>query len=156
MSSVAPAASSARPKASQAYADRWKHPELLNSGYLVVPSDFLRHYSRLKLTHGEVLFVLHLMSFKWDQAAPFPSYATLARRMGVTTKMARRYAQKLEQKGFLQRHRRGTSTNLFDLTPLFDKLLEVVQANAPDDGKGSREGSSSSTSTSKEGSVKPE
>ena len=99
---------------------------------MVVPSDFLRHYSRLQphLTHAEALFVIHLMEFKWDQAAPFPSYATLAHRMGVTTKMARRYAQSLQQKGYLRRVMRTGSTNRFDLTSLFDKFLEVVQANA--------------------------
>ena len=129
-------APTAQLKASRTYAARWKHPELLQAGYLVVPSDFLRYYSQLKpdsLTHGEVLLVLHLMDFKWDQAAPFPSYATLARRMGVTTKMARRYARTLEQKGFLRRMRRGGYTNLFDLTPLFDKLLEVVKVDHPKD-----------------------
>ena len=125
-------------KISRKYSDRWKHPELLQAGYLVVPSDFLRCYSRLKpdsLTHGEVLLVIHLMDFKWDQAAPFPSYATLARRMGVTTKMVRRYARTLEHKGFLRRMRRGGNTNLFDLTPLFDKLLEAVQVDVLDHPK---------------------
>ena len=124
--------SAAPERPSRRYADRWKYPELLEAGYLVVPSDFLRHYSRLKphaLTHAEALFVLHLMEFKWDQAAPFPSYAKLAGRMGVTVKMARRYAQNLERKGCLHRMRRTGNTNLFDLTPLFNKLL--VQANVP-------------------------
>ena len=133
MSAAAVLPATAQLKTPRTYVDRWKHPELLQSGHLVVPSDFLRHYSRLKpngLTHGEALFVIHLMEFKWDQAAPFPSYGTLARRMGVTTKMARRYAQALEQKGCLHRVTRTGNTNLFDLTPLFDKLLEVVQANA--------------------------
>ena len=133
MSASATGASTVQLKTPRTYADRWKHPELLQSGYVVVPTDFLRYYSLLKpysLTHGEALFVIHLMEFKWDRAAPFPSYGTLARRMGVTTKMARRYAQKLEQKGFLERVVRTGNTNLFDLTPLFDKLLEVVQANA--------------------------
>lgn len=128
--SVLESATPARP--SRTYADRWKYPELLEAGYLVVPSDFLRHYSRLEphaLTHAEALFVLHLMEFKWDQAAPFPSYAKLASRMGVTVKMARRYAQNLERKGCLHRMRRTGNTNLFDLTPLFNKLL--VQANVP-------------------------
>ena len=121
------------PKKSRTYSDRWKHPELLESGYLVVPSAFLRHYSRLKphsLTHGEALFVLHLMEFKWDQAAPFPSYGTLARRMGISVKMARRYGQALELKGFLRREIRTGNTNLFDLTPLFDKLLKQISRTA--------------------------
>ena len=119
------------PKKSRSYAARWQHSELLAAGYLVVPSVFLRHYSRLKpysLTRGEALFVLHLMEFKWDQDAPFPSYETLARRMGVSTKMVRRYAQALDAKGYLDRVVRTGDTNRFDLRPLFDKLLKVVEA----------------------------
>ena len=77
------------------------------------------------MTHGEALFVLHLMEFKWDREAPFPSYSTLARRMGVSAKMVRRYAQALERKGYLKRSARTGHTNLFDLTPLFDKLLDA-------------------------------
>ena len=124
-----PSDPASEPKKSRTYADRWKHPELFNAGYLVVPGVFLRNYSRLKpdgLTHGEALFVLHLMEFKWDREAPFPSYSTLARRMGVSAKMVRRYAQALEHKGYLQRRVRTGNTNLFNLTPLFDKLLEVL------------------------------
>ena len=112
------------------YADRWKHPDLLKSGYLVVPSVFLRNYSKLEpdsLTHAEALFVLHLMEFKWDRNAPFPSYNTLADRMGISAKMVRRYAHSLEKKGFVRRLGRLGSTNRFDLTPLFDKLLQVVR-----------------------------
>ena len=130
MSSSAAPVSADPPKQSRTYADRWKHPELLQSGYLVVPSVFLKHYSQLKphsLTHGEALFVLHLMEFKWDRAAPFPSYGTLARRMGISTKMVRRYGQALERKGYLQRVIRTGHTNRFDLGPLFDKLLKTVQ-----------------------------
>lgn len=120
--------SSSSPAMSRTYAARWRHADLLESGYLVVPSIFLRHYSQLKpysLTHGEVLFILHLMEFKWDSADPFPSYDTLARRMGISTKMARRYGKALEQKGFMRRKIRTGNTNRFDLSPLFDKLLEV-------------------------------
>ena len=121
-----------QPKKQRTYADRWQHPELLEGGYVVIPSSFLHHYSRLKphgLTHGEALLVIHLMAFKWTADAPFPSYATLARRMGVTAKMAQRYAKQLEQKGCLRRLIRTGNTNLFDLTPLFNKLLEVVRAD---------------------------
>jgi|SRR5229473_2038755 hypothetical protein len=45
------------------------------------------------------MFILHLMSFKWSEQAPYPSYKTLAKRMGVTDKMVRRYAAGLEDKG---------------------------------------------------------
>ena len=118
----------------RSYADRWKYPDLLKPGYLVVPSVFLRNYSKLKpnsLTHTEALFVLHLMEFKWDRNAPFPSYNTLADRMGISTKMARRYAHNLEEKGLIRRVIRIGNTNRFDLAPLFEKLLQVVREDQP-------------------------
>ena len=114
----------------RSFARRWKHERLFEKGYLVVPTLFLRHYARLKpysLTSGEALFVLHLMEFKWDSDAPFPAYKTLAARMGVSDKMARRHARSLEIKGYLKRIMRVGQTNRFDLTPLFAAVLKAVQ-----------------------------
>lgn len=90
-----------------------------------VPSQFLFHYASLKphsLTAGEAMFVLHLMSFKWGAEHPFPGYARLAKRMGVTDKMVRRYAKSLVDKQYLIRRPREGKSNSFDLTPLFDAL----------------------------------
>ena len=94
-----------------------------------VPNKFLRCYTALNppLSSGEALFVLQLMTFKWDDAAPFPSYGRIAKTMGVTDKMARRYAQSLQKKGYLVRQ--------FDLTRLFDALAEVRLETASE-GKG--------------------
>ena len=104
---------------------RWgSHKNLFARGFLVVPHRFLEHYSLLDppLSTGEALFVLHLMSFKWDRELPFPSYKSLAQRMGVSEKAVRRYAQSLDQKGYLQRQYRKRASNRFDLTGLFDAL----------------------------------
>ena len=72
------------------------------------------------------MFVLQLMTFKWSATAPFPSYKTIAARMGITDKMARRYAAALEGKGYLRRQSRIGSTNSFDLQPLFDALKRAI------------------------------
>lgn len=109
----------------RSYASRWKHPELVQDGYLVVPSAFLYHCTTLKphaLNSGKALFVINLMAFKWDEEAPSPGYKTLAARMGISDKMAHRHAQSLEIKGYLSRQIRTGQTNRFDLTPLFDAL----------------------------------
>ena len=79
------------------------------------------------LTSGETLFILHLMEFKWDSDAPFPAYKTLAARMGISDKMARRHAKSLQDKGYLKRRMRVGQTNRFDLNPLFDTVLKAVQ-----------------------------
>lgn len=113
------------------HAARWKHEKLFGRGYLAVPIAFLEHYARLKkfggLTHAEAMFILHVMSFKWGERAPFPSYATLAKRMGTSPKTVQRQAKALEDKGYLVRVARHGRSNAFELTPLFDSLLEAVQ-----------------------------
>jgi DNA-binding MarR family transcriptional regulator len=114
----------------RSFSKRWKHEGLLVDGYLVVPSQFMRLYARLKpypLTVGEAMFVLHLMEFKWSEAAPYPSYRILAERMGCSDKLVRRHARSLEEKKLLRRKQRRATTNLFDLTPLFDALLNAIE-----------------------------
>lgn len=106
---------------------RWNHSELFDEGFVGIPTHFLELYSQLNppLTSGEAMFVIHLMNFKWDKNAPFPSYKILAERMGVSDKAVRRHAQALESKKYLLRIQRIGGTNKFDLSKLFDALLEV-------------------------------
>ena len=119
--------SGARP--SRSAAARWgDDPSIFRQGFVVVPTRFLSNYASLKpepLTAGEALFVLQLMTFKWDTALPFPSYKTIAKRMGITDKMARRYAQSLDRKGYLRRQYQERKTNRFDLTGLFEALART-------------------------------
>jgi len=110
---------------------RWGEQDarLFREGWLSVPTKFLRSYTALNppLSSGEALFVLQLMTFKWDDAAPFPSYGRIAKTMGVTDKMARRYAQSLQKKGYLMRQYQKRAPNKFDLSRLFDALAEFRQ-----------------------------
>jgi DNA-binding MarR family transcriptional regulator len=128
-------------------------PILARTRFVPVVRGFLENYSSLKpfpLTHGEAMFVIHLMQFKWDEAAPFPGYRRLARLMGVTDKMARRYAQSLEQKGYLVRVARRASTNRFDLAKLFIALESKIASDAARVPKRSSHGISSVIGESRE------
>jgi hypothetical protein len=114
-------------------AKRWgNHESLLQGGWVGVPVAFLANYGTLMqfggLTAAEAMFVLQLMAFKWSEEAPFPSYTTLAKRMGITDKQVRRYAKALEDKGFLIRTPRIGSSNSFDLQPLFNALANALTA----------------------------
>lgn len=89
---------------------------------------FLENYHRLKpydLTHGEAMFIVHLMQHKWGSDSPFPAYKTIAQRMHVSTKSARRSAASLEGKGYLKREFRVGMTNRFDLKGLMDALVKL-------------------------------
>lgn len=85
------------------------------------------HHLAVAVTRGEALFVLHLMEFKWDSNAPFTAHKTLAARMGISDKMARRHAKSLDVKGYLKRTIRTGQTSRFDLDPLFKALLKAVR-----------------------------
>jgi Helix-turn-helix domain len=109
----------------QTLSGRWgSSNEVFADGFLAVPTLFLKLYANLNppLTPAEAVFVLELMTFKWDTKHPYPSYETLAERMNVTDKMVRRYAQKLEDKHYVRRVYRKNQPNEFDLTGLFNAL----------------------------------
>ncbi len=100
-------------------------------GWVGVPDSFLRHFAKGTffggLTNGQAMFILQLMTFKWTERAPYPSYGKIAARMGISDKMVRRYAAELELKGCIKRNSRVGSTNAFDMTPLFDALQQAVE-----------------------------
>ena len=113
----------------QTFSGRWgPSNEVFADGFLAVPTLFLKVYANLNppLTPAEAMFVLELMNFKWGPAHPFPAYETLAERMNVTDKMARRYAQKLEDKHYLRRLYHKNKPNEFDLTGLFNALRSAA------------------------------
>lgn len=112
---------------------RWT-PALRRFGHVQVSTFFLEHYHELQpypLTYGEAMFVVHLMQYKWGASAPFPAYATIARRMHVSVKTARRFAASLQAKKYLRREFRTGETNVFHLDKLMIALAELVAAPAP-------------------------
>lgn len=104
---------------------RWKNEDLFDIGFVAVPTHFLELYSSMNITTGEAMFILQLMNFKWGEKDPFPGYALIAQRMGISDKVARRHAASLVAKKYLVRHIRFGKTNRFDLTKFFDALLET-------------------------------
>ena len=116
-------------------AERWGgDAAVLAEGFVAVPRAFLRLAGtfRPSLSPAETLFVIQLMSWKWDDRAPFPGYSTVANRMGVSVPYARKIARSLERKKLLRRQVRRGQTNRFDLTPLFAKLIAQVNDDRPE------------------------
>ena len=129
-------AQTATPTVDRKLAARWgKHSSLFSrpEGWVGVPDFFLRGHANLKpyaITPTEAMLVLQLMAFKWTEDDPFPSYARLAGRMGVTVKQVRRIARSIEAKGYLKRVGRIGNSNKFNLQPLFDALAAAQQEEA--------------------------
>jgi hypothetical protein len=115
-------------------ATRWGGDRrILVEGFVAVPTSFLTGFSCIRpygLSIAEALFVLELMVFKWDAKNPYPSYGTIAERMGVSTAYARKLARSLETKGYLRRTVREGQTNQFNLQPLFERFAEAAEQKA--------------------------
>jgi hypothetical protein len=121
----------AQPK--YAFEQRWA-PELKSNGVTQISNFFLENYHRLPpygLTHGEAMFVVHLMQHKWGVAAPFPAYKTLAQRMRTSKKTAQRFAKSLQEKGYLYREMRTGESNRFHLNKLIAALVALKTAPTP-------------------------
>jgi DNA-binding MarR family transcriptional regulator len=119
------------------FAKKWA-AELESDGHVQISTFFLENYHRLKpysLTHGEAMFIVHLMQHKWSEAAPYPGYKTIAKRMGVSDKTARRLAKSLEDKKYLIREVRQANTNRFHLTQLMAALVGLKKAEKPKEKK---------------------
>jgi hypothetical protein len=113
------------------FAKRWAK-ELEEDGHVQISTFFLENCHRLKpypLTHGEAMFVVHLMQHKWGTEAPYPGYKTLAKRMGASDKTARRLAKSLEDKKYLEREIREAQTNKFHLKKLIDALVALKKTH---------------------------
>lgn len=113
---------------------RWSK-KLIRDGFTPVSNFFLKHYHELtpEITHGEAMFIIHLMFFKWDKNRPRPAYKTLAKRMLIKDGQARNLARSLEVKKYLKRKIRVALPNLFDLQPLFRKLEELQDIKNAED-----------------------
>jgi len=117
---------------------RWTQ-KLAEAGWTPICHAFLRHYGSLHpvISPVEAMFVVHLMMHKWDDRNPYPTFATLARQMGVSVSTARGYARSLEKKGYLVRIAHTGDANEFDLSRLF-AILEHAVDMAPPHGKRAR------------------
>ena len=93
-----------------------------------VPTALLNRMSDIGedgVTPTEMVFILQIMGFKWDEEDPYPSYKRIAEQMGISEPYARKIARNLEEKNLLIRQKREGTTNKFDLAPLFEKLSEI-------------------------------
>jgi len=105
---------------------------LLSAGYTILPNVLLRHYAAVDLTEAELVLVLQLWTYWWDERAPFPSVATLAAHMGRTPRQIQQHVERLRGKGLLRVVPRfGANgkqlTNAYDLTPLLARLTVQLE-----------------------------
>jgi hypothetical protein len=101
--------------------------------YTPIPSAVLVHQARLGLSPQQLCLIAQLQSFQWDHRLPYPSVTTLARRMGCSRTQVQRYLHELEARGYLRVHPRrrsdgGTTSNAYDLSPLWQQAQALAAA----------------------------
>jgi predicted transcriptional regulator len=106
---------------------------VIEPGFTFIPSVLLRAQARLHINAADLAVLMHLIDHWWeDEEMPFPSKRRLAERLSVSEKTVQRSIQRLEEAGLVRRHVRrhasgGQSSNLYDLTPLVEKLKPIAQ-----------------------------
>ncbi|MGI8912767.1 MAG: helix-turn-helix domain-containing protein [Chloroflexota bacterium] len=107
--------------------------EILARGHTAIPNLVLNYYVPLGLTGSELLFTIHVWQHWWSDRDPYPSLRTIATRMGISLRQAKRYVESLEHKGFLRVVERflpdgSQTTNEFDYSPLIRAVVDAARA----------------------------
>ena len=110
---------------------RWT-PKLA-AKFCPVSSFFLANYHRLQplpgarcLSSSEAMLLIQILDHKWTVKAPFPAVATLAKRMGISTRAVRSNLRSLETSGYLRREFRSNGkTSLYHLDGLYAALEQL-------------------------------
>ena len=104
--------------------------EILDSGFTVIPNLVLDHYAELGITSAEMMFVIHIWKYWWQEKNPHPSLKRIADTMGVSNLQAMRYSHSLQDKGYLSVTSRydpglGQLSNEYDFTTLIRAVRGV-------------------------------
>lgn len=105
-----------------AFASKWSS-EIAERNFTQVPNLLLACQGHLKLKDGELLTLLHLLTFQFSTNSQiYPTITTLTKFSHKGYSTVQRRLRQLEKKGYVKRrHRLGTS-NYYDLTPCVEKL----------------------------------
>jgi DNA replication protein len=104
--------------------------DILEHGFTAIPNLVLERYTVLGITNQELVFIIHVWKYWWNEHNPYPSLNRVAVAMGITKKQVVRYSQSLQEKGFLtvtERHdpKLGQQTNEYDFTKLIRAVMGV-------------------------------
>ena len=98
--------------------------ELLDGGFLQVPTKLLHLYHEIGLTDSELCLALVVLSYKYNESNPWPSTATIARIMGKKPDAIWKTARSLKDKGLLSRYEQD-GVIVWDFSGLTVRLLSA-------------------------------
>lgn len=109
------------------FAKHWS-PEIAEFNFTQVPNILLGCQGHLEITDGELLTLLHLLTFRFKPDSDiWPSITLLTRFSEKHFTTIQKRLRILEQKGFVKRiHIQGTS-NRYDISPCIRKLNKHIK-----------------------------
>lgn len=111
---------------------RWS-PQVMKCGWIAVPWLVVEKQADLGLSASELTLLLHLWKHWWqNEKLPFPSHASIAAAMGMTTNHIQRMTKELERRNFLEiRHRAlhhgGQTSNEYSFKGLKGRLIAMAE-----------------------------
>ncbi|WP_328732293.1 helix-turn-helix domain-containing protein [Vreelandella azerica] len=109
-------------------AQKWGKPTR-DAGWTSIPNILIYRQKTLGLDSLDLNILLHLMTYWWqNEQKPYPSKATLAKSIGVTSGTIQKRIRAMEAGGLIKRIQRRrennrSDTNEYDLSPLRDALV---------------------------------
>lgn len=104
---------------------------VMKLGFSILPSLIFRAQRRLGLSPVQLVVLLQIADYWWDQGRkPHPGKTTIGERLDLSARQVQRHIADLEKAGFLKRierraPHRGKLTNEYDLTGLVEKLKKL-------------------------------
>lgn len=131
------------------FSEKWSS-EIAQYNFTQVPNLLLGCQGHLDLTDGELLTLIHLLTFWFStKSRVFPSITTLTKFSHKGYSTIQKRLRILEEKGFVKRRYNFGTSNTFDLTPCVQKLRKHQKVCAsPPHKQGDDPSNSSSVPTS--------
>lgn len=101
-------------------------PELMASGWTMVPSVLMEHQRELGLNAVQFNILMQLAKHWWKDTPPFVSKRTIAHAMRMSMRTVQRHLTALEERGLIRREERrrqdgGRTSNSYVFTGLIEK-----------------------------------
>jgi|TARA_Y100000310_G_C20530538_1_gene738213 DNA-binding HxlR family transcriptional regulator len=93
-----------------------------------IPHLLLDHLEELKISSEELLVIIHVLRYRnTKRTTSFPKNKTIAKKIGISERMLRRYCASLKEKGYLTRTRIDDTKHEWDFSGLATviKMLRV-------------------------------
>ncbi len=109
---------------------------ILQNGIAAIPSALFHYQGRLELSAQQVWFVSYVLAHKWDEDLPYPSLKKMAKCTVLSLSQLQRIKNTLCEMDYLRvvprfSDKQGQQTNAYDFSGLFDRLEQMVIADAP-------------------------